>query len=343
MAAVVLLGHGDDDRYVYREDVPVPAPAAGEVLVAVEACSVNNTDVNVRADWYAGEVDESGLRFPRIQGADVAGRIAEAGPGVDPARVGERVICDPSLRTGAERLPERAAATGLLGFDVDGGFAEYVAVPAVNAWRVPEDMPAPELAAYPVAYSTALEMLLRSRVRAGGRILITGAGGGVGAALVQLATVLHIRAVAIASAPKAARIRDLGAELVIDRGAPSMLDSLRSAGADAVDGVADVVGGARVGELVELVRPGGTVVTCGAIGGPIASVDLRHLIYKDVDLRGVARVRVSTFAMLVDLIHAAALRPVIAATYPLRELVTAQRAFMRKQHVGKIVVTVPSA
>src|SRR5262245_40982274 len=133
MAAVVLLGHGDYDQLAYREDVPVPAPGHGEVLIAVEASTVNNTDVNVRTDWYEGEVDESGLQFPRIQGADVAGRIAEVGEGVDVARVGERVIVDPSLRTGAERRPERNAATGLLGYDVDGGFAEYVVVPALNA------------------------------------------------------------------------------------------------------------------------------------------------------------------------------------------------------------------
>lgn len=343
MSAVLLRGRGDVDQYDYREDVAVPVPGPSAVLVEVEAASLNNTDVNVRSDWYGGEVDDSGLRFPRIQGADVAGRIVQAGSDVDAARIGERVICDPHLRSGAERRPERAATAGYLGFDIDGGFAQYVVVPASNAWRVPEEPSGAELASYPVAYSTALEMILRSRARAGQTVLVTGASGGVGTALIQLAKVLRLEVIAVASRSKEDRLRTLGADLVLDRHAPSVPDALRTAGVTSVDVVLDVVGGEHLPPLLQLIGDGGTCVTAGAISGPIAPVDLRHLIYKDLDLRGISCPRVSTFGMLVDLISQRAVQAPVAAVFPLRSLVAAQQEFISKKHVGKIALTVSAS
>jgi len=325
MAAVVLMGHGGFEQYAYREDVPVPTPGHGEVLVAVEAAGLNNTDVNVRTDWYGGEVDETGLRFPRIQGADVAGRVIELGDGVERSLAGRRVIVNPSL------------GSGLLGFDADGGFARYVVVPAACAWSVAEHLPAEELAAYPVAYSTALEMIVRSRAQPGETMVVTGASGGVGCALVQLGKVYELNVIAICSAAKAARVRDLGADVVIDRVVLSVRDALREA---SVDVVADVVGGEQLAELVSILRPGGRCVVAGAIGGPIAPIDLRHLIYKDIELSGVAQTRSTTFPQLVELIRDGRVSAPVAATYPLRELAAAQRAFIAKDFVGKVVLSV---
>lgn len=343
MSAVLLRGHGDVDQYEYRDDVATPAPGPSDVLVEVQAASLNNTDVNVRSDWYGGEVEDSGLRFPRIQGADIAGRIVGAGSSVDGARIGERVICDPHVRSGAERRPERSVTAGYLGFDLDGGFAQYAVVPASNAWAVPEEPPATELASYPVAYSTALEMILRSGARAGETVLVTGASGGVGTAMIQLAKVLRLEVIALASRSKEERLRALGADLVVARDAPSVTDALSGAGVTSVDAVLDVVGGTQMPLLLALIREGGACVTAGAIGGPIAPVDLRHLIYKDLDLRGVSCPRTSTFGMLVDLIWLGAVRAPVAGTYPLRCLVAAQREFMKKQHTGKIVLTVSAS
>jgi NADPH:quinone reductase-like Zn-dependent oxidoreductase len=339
MKAMVLVGHGGADQYDYR-DVPTPRPGPDEVLVAVDACSVNNTDINVRTDWYEGEVDESGLTLPRIQGADVAGRIVAVGAAVDEARVGERVVVDPHLRSGAQRLSERSFATDFLGFDVDGGYAQFVAVPAANAWKVPDQLPAAELACFPVAYSTALEMILRARPRPGQTMVVTGASGGLGSALIQLARVFRLEVIASASGTKAERLVALGAHLVIDRDQGPTVQGLKAAGVDQIDIVADVVGRETLADLLALVRPGGHAVTAGAVSGPIAPIDLRHLIYQDIDLRGVSRPGISTFATLVDLISTGELRPPVAATFPLSELVAAQDAFLARGHVGKVVVTV---
>lgn len=338
MRAMLLTGHGDVDQYVHRDDVPVPEPRAGEVLVAVEACSVNNTDINVRTNWYAGQVDDSGFALPRIQGADVAGRIAAVGESVDPSRVGERILVDPGLRWEIP-LPD-GRRTGFLGFDVDGGYAQFVRVPAGNAWKVGETLSAAELACLPVAYTTALEMILRAQPLVGETIVVTGASGGVGVALVQLAKLYHLRVIAVASAEKADRVRELGADVVIDRAAGPVVDNIRAAGFATVDIVADVTGGETLAQLIDLLRPRGRAVTAGAISGAIAPIDLRHMIYKDIALHGVSRNPDSTFASLIALADAGLVRPPIAATFPLPELGNAHRAFLAREQVGKVVVLI---
>ncbi|MEQ8369076.1 MAG: alcohol dehydrogenase catalytic domain-containing protein, partial [Alphaproteobacteria bacterium] len=196
MTAVLLTGHGGPERLEVRHDVPVPQVAAGEVLVQVAAAGINNTDINTRLGWYAKSVtggtdqsvalpaaadDDGGwsgaIAFPRIQGADAAGRIVAVGAGVAAGRVGQRVLIEPCLR--------RQDATGILradylGSERDGAFAQYVAVPASHAHGVNSALSDSELAAVPCAGSTAANLLTRTAVGAGDRVLVTGASGGVG-------------------------------------------------------------------------------------------------------------------------------------------------------------------
>ena len=141
MKAVLLTGHGGLEKLEYREDVPTPEPAQGEVLIAVDAAGINNTDIWTREGAYGTEDDPattSGwrrgnpMRFPRIQGADIVGRIVGVGGSVNASRIGERVIVDNALYSGGE---EGLVDSGLIGSERDGGFAEYVAVPAENVTR----------------------------------------------------------------------------------------------------------------------------------------------------------------------------------------------------------------
>ena len=140
MAAVQLVGHGGLDKLVYTREAPVPEPAAGEVLVEVSACGMNNTDVWVRLGAYGTDEDpdaisswrrgQDTLEFPRIQGTDTVGRIVEVGAGVDASRIGERIMLDFSIyNTAGDSL----ADIDYIGHGRDGGYAEYVAVPAENA------------------------------------------------------------------------------------------------------------------------------------------------------------------------------------------------------------------
>ena len=197
MRGVWLTGHGGLDNLQYRDDIPVPEPGPGDVLIRVGAAGVNNTDINTRVGWYSkrhaagqsGVADDASwagtaLALPRIQGNDLCGTIVGVGAGVDAARVGERVIVEPCLReAGGQPLDP----PWYLGSECDGGFAEYVAVAARHAHRIDSPLTDVELASFPCSYSTAENLLRRARVAAGERVLVTGASGGVGSAAVQLA------------------------------------------------------------------------------------------------------------------------------------------------------------
>ncbi len=351
MRAVVLTGHGGLDKLEYRDDVAVPTPAAGEVLIAVAACGMNNTDVNTRTGWYAksvtaatggavagDDIDGSwggGLTFPRIQGADPAGRIVAVGAGVDGARIGERVLVDGWLRDPGGDLE----AAGYLGSERDGGYAEYVTVPAANAYAVRTDLTDVELASFPCSYATAEHMLQRAGVAAGQWVLVSGASGGVGGALVQLAKRRGARVAALTSGAKTAAVEALGADAVLDRSA-AKLPSLVLEATGGIDVYADVVGGDLFPALFETIRRGGHYVTAGAIAGPIVPLDLRTLYLHDLTMHGATVLPPQVFRDLLGYIERGEISPVVAATFPLEELAAAQEAFIAKQHVGAIVIEV---
>ena len=344
MRAVLLTGHGGPERLDYREDVAEPAAGAGEVLIAVGAAAINNTDIWTREGAYGSAEDPaavSGWRrepmaFPRIQGADVAGRIVAVGAGVPETRIGERVIVNPVLYS---ELGDGLVGMGYLGSERDGGFAEFVAVPAANALAIESDLGDAELASFPTAYLTAEGMLDRARVAAGETLLVTGASGGVGSALVQLAKARDVRVVAVAGRGKEARLRDLGAELVLTRQAGDPVAQLGAAlGRAAVDVVADVVAGPLFPALLNALKPKGRYVTCGAIAGPLVSLDLRTLYLRHLELIGSTLGTRDQFARLVALIAAGRVVPLVAATYPLSEIAAAQAAFKEKAFFGKLVL-----
>ena len=203
MRAVVLTGHGGLDRLSVREDWPLPVPGSNGVLVAVGACGLNNTDVNTRTAWYSAGVSGattgqaleaaagadaawggSAISFPRIQGADVCGRVVALGSECDPSLLGRRVLIDPWLRDWNDPLDRDKC--GYFGSECDGGFAEYTIVDARNVHPVTSELSDAELATFATSYMTAENMLNRAEVQAGDRVLISGASGGVGSALIQL-------------------------------------------------------------------------------------------------------------------------------------------------------------
>jgi NADPH:quinone reductase-like Zn-dependent oxidoreductase len=356
MRAIVLTGHGGLDRLVYRTDVPVPRPSSLEVLIEVAACGINNTDINTRTGWYSGKVktaltkeiglkgappmiaDTSG-RFPRIQGADSVGRIVGVGSAIDATRVGDRVIVDPNIRDMA--LPKNAQNISYIGTERDGGFAEYLAVPAQNAIKIDSTLDDASLASFACSYSTAEEMLSRVDLRSGETILITGASGGVGSANIQLSKLRGAKVIAVASAHKEYSVRALGADMFISRENPDLYKAVvQLVGKNAIDVVADVTGGPALSAMLRTIRRAGRYVSAGAIAGAITEIDLRQLIYKDLAMYGVTNPSVETFASLVRYIEKGMIRPLVSKTFELKELAEAQKAFIEKSHTGKIVVVV---
>jgi NADPH:quinone reductase-like Zn-dependent oxidoreductase len=361
MKGVQLTGNGGLDKLVVTNDIPVPEPLPGEVLIRVGACGMNNTDINTRTGWYsksvtaetgdggsagfteAGSEDStwggSGLSFPRIQGADVAGHIAAVGPGVDGARVGERVLVDPWMRDPGD--PDDRSRTGYFGSERDGGFAEYTTAPSINAFKIDSTMSDSELATFPCSYSTGEYMLTRARLCAGETVLITGASGGVGSGLVQLARTRGARVIAIAGKDKLSTITALGADAVISRSESDLASAVRDVAiGGAVNVVADVVGGDNFPILLDLLTRGGRYVTSGAIAGPIVNLDLRTLYLKDLELWGATVMPRGIFQNLVKLIELEKIRPLLARAFALEDIHSAQTEFLEKRHVGNFVIKI---
>jgi len=356
MAAVLLTGHGGMDKLEYREDVPVPQPRNGEVLIRVAAAGVNNTDINTRIGWYSkrvtgdtstgatggygeAEADDASwggqpLAFPRIQGADICGRVVSVGEGVDAGRVGQRVIVRGCLLGYSGGRPFESQ---WIGSEKDGGFAQYVTAPSIDTFAIDCDWTDEELGAVPCSCSTAEGLLHRSGVGADDRVLVTGASGGVGSSAVQLARARGAEVVAVAGAAKAEWVREHGASEVIDRDA----DPVEALGEESVSVVIDLVGGAAWPRLLEVLRRGGRYATSGAIAGPIVELDLRTLYLKDLTLFGSTHQEDGVFQGLIAHIEQGRIRPVVSKTYPLKDIVRAQEDFLAKKHTGKLVLVPP--
>ena len=363
MAAMVLTGHGGLEQLQYRRDVATPTPGPGEVLVRVTATAKNNTDRKAREGLYP--VKDKGdtvsfqmggsptFTFPRIQGADVAGRVVAVGAGVDAARIGERGLLDfniyPDERRDLNLVPD------YYGHGADGGFAEYVAVPSEQFHAVArDDIADAQLAALGMcSYQTAYHMLTAAGVVAGERVLVTGASGGVGTALIQLCRVLGAVPYALSRPGHAAGLRELGAEAVLDRSSTTpLLEQARAAtGGAPMDAVMDLVGGPLTDQLIDtMIHAMGARTTyprlsiAGASAGNVSEILWTRIYLYQVRVIGVSHGTRAEAEQLVAWIRAGRLRPVLHGTMPLSRLRDAEHLFAERgdHFLGKLVI-VPDA
>ena len=356
MKAMVLTRHGGMDAYEWREDWPVPAPGPEQVLIRVGACGLNNTDVNTRSGWYSKGVTEAttgdgfdtisdddpswggaAITFPRIQGADPCGEVVAVGSGADTTLIGKRVITDNWLRDWDDPLDKNK--TGYFGSECDGGFAEYTVIDHRNVGAVDCDLTDAELATFSCSYSTAEGMLSRAEVGRRDTVLITGASGGVGSALVQLAKRRGAKVIGLASESKHERLTDLGADALLPRAPYDLAGALKAAtGSETVTVVADVVGGEGFAAVIDRLERGGHYITSGAIAGPMVDLDLRTLYLRDLTFHGSTVQPPHIFRDLVGYIERGEIVPMLAETFPLENLREAQQAFIDKKHTGNIAV-----
>ncbi len=357
MRAIVLKRHGGLDALEFEAVWPVPTPGSLQVLIKVLATGMNNTDVNTRAGWYSksvteattggayetldGEADNTwggaGIQFPRIQGADVCGMVVAAGLEADQSLIGKRVITDNWLRDWDD--PLNMHKTGYYGSEADGGYAEYTVIDHRNVAAIDSPLSDAELATFSCSYNTAEGMLEKAGVKAADTVLVTGASGGVGGALIQLAKRRGATVVALASPAKHADVAKCGPDAVLERAPVDLKAALRSAiGQDSVTVVADIVAGDYFPTLIDALDRGGRYVTSGAIAGPIVSLDVRTLYLMDLSFFGSTVNPPQTFRNLVGYIEAGELTPMLAATYPLEHFHAGQQAFIDKVHTGNIVV-----
>lgn len=363
MAAMCLMGHGGLDQLIYREDAPVPQPGRDEVLVQVTATAKNNTDRKVREGLYpvnptdqATSFQMSGsatLKFPRIQGADVVGRVAAVGVGVPDTRIGERGLLDFNLYTGES--DQINLVPDYYGHGADGGYAEYVAVKSSQFYRIDNpELADAELAALGMcSYQTALHMLNVAQVKAGERILVSGASGGVGTALIQLCRLLGAIPYAVSQQNKTAALIALGAEAVVDRG--DLTDfverTLAVTGGAPIDAVMDLVGGDMtdlfIDTMIQNMRVRRTyprISIAGASGGNFSRIMWTRIYLYQVQLFGVSHGTSQEARQLIAWIRSGKLKPVLQGAFKLSQLHQAEDYFVDRDqnHLGKIVI-VPDA
>ena len=301
-------------------DRPEPDVPEGWRLVHVKAAALNHHDL-----WSLRGVGLRPDELPRILGMDAAGVDEDGNPVVVHA-----VIADPDAGRGDEVNDPRRS---LLSERYDGTFAEHLVVPARNLLPKPDALDDVEAACLPTAWLTAYRMLLRSGARPGDTILVQGAGGGVSTAAIVLAGAMGLRVwVATRDAERGRRAMDLGADAVFDRG-----ERLP----ERVDAVLDSVGAATWGHSLRAVRPGGTVVVCGATSGDPSPVELNRIFYQQVRIVGVTMGSRDELAGLLAFCAARNIRPVIDRVLPLHQAIEGFAALEAGDVFGKIVFTVP--
>lgn len=335
MKAILLRELGAPEK-LQLEDVPDPAPGPGEAIVRLRAAALNHRDAWIRHGLYAG------IKLPIIPGSDGAGEVAAVGDGVDRSWIGKPVVINPSLDWGSD---ERAQGPfyRILGLPDHGTYAELVKVPAANLFAKPLQLSWDETAAIPLAGLTAYRAVVtRAKVQAGETVLVTGIGGGV--ATFALAIARHVGArvlVTSGSDAKLARARELGAAGGVNYTSPDWTTQIVAmAGSDGIPVAIDSAGGDAFARLLEVVEPGGRIVTFGATTGSPSTVEVRRIFWKQLSVLGSTMGSPREFGEMVKLYGEGGLRPVVDAVFPLAQAADAHRRMDAKEQMGKIVLRI---
>ncbi len=318
MRAVVMHERGGPDVLRY-EEIPTPQPGAGDVLVAVRAATVNHTDIFHRTGQFFIQKE-----LPHVLGMDVAGVVAELGPGVSGWAVGDRVV----------------ATFEALGRERNGAYAEWTTVPADELRRIPDGLDFVAAASVGLAFTTAWIALVDTAPLAPGeRVVVQAAASGVGTAALQIARWRGARTLAIADPAKAERLAALGADDVVGRGAGSVAAVLEATGGAGATLVLELVGRDTLQASVDMLARGGRIVCVGTLSGDVAQVNVMDLIMKRATLVGsFGVIRREDFEQILRLFAAGTFRPVVDAVMPLGEARKAHERIEARQVFGKIVL-----
>lgn len=340
MKALVFYEHGDLEVLRYA-DLPEPEPGPGQALIQVKAAALNHLDL-----WVRKGIPGLKLSLPHIGGSDVAGVVAAVGAGVDAGWVGRRVVVNPALACGACEFCRKGQQSlcvsfGVFGEHTPGGLAEYALAPASNLYGIPDGFSFVQAAAVPLVYQTAWRALIgQARLRAGERVLIVGAGGGVASAAIQIARQAGAYIYAVTSTPaKEQRARELGADETINYKEVDVAKEIaRRTGRRGVDVVLENVGPATWAASLRALANGGRLVTFGATTGRFAQTDLNLLFWKQFSLIGSTMANFDEFETVMREVFGGRLTPVIDRVLPLSQGQEAQRILESGEQFGKIVL-----
>jgi NADPH:quinone reductase-like Zn-dependent oxidoreductase len=338
MKAAIFHEFGGPD-VVRIEDVPVPEPGRGEVRLQVAASALNHLDLWVRR----GLPIETTM--PHIGGSDVAGVVDALGEGVSGVQLEDRVVVNPSLWCGECEWCVRGdqplcVKYRILGEHTQGGFAEFVVVPARNLYAVPPGYPLETAAAAALPFLTAWRGLTtRARLRAGESVLITGASGGVATAAIRIAKHLGARVYAVTTADNVERTRALGADVVYDREQEDFARAVwRDTAKRGVDVVFDSVGQATWPQVMRSTARAGRIVVYGATTGAALETEARLLFWKQLEVLGTTMSTHAEFEEVMRLVFSGAFEPVIDRVWPLDRAAEAHARLEAGGQFGKLVL-----
>jgi NADPH:quinone reductase-like Zn-dependent oxidoreductase len=338
MKAVRIHEFGGPEVLKY-EDIPEPELRQDEVMVRVKACALNHLDLWVRRGL-------PGIKLPAILGSDVSGDIVAVGDHVSGLSAGQRVLLAPMTFCGhcsmcAAGQENFCSAFTVLGNRTDGGYREYMAVRRDLVIPIPDELTYDEAAAVPLVFLTAWHMLVgRAHVRPGDVVLVLGAGSGVGSAAIQIAKLWGASVIATAgNEAKLEHAREIGADYVIDHYQQKISDEVRKITAKrGADIVFEHVGEATWNESVKSLRPGGTLVTCGATTGPNAALELRFLFARQLSILGSYMGNMGDLHEVLKFIFKGKLKAIVDKNFPLHEAAAAHARLEKGEQFGKIVL-----
>lgn len=342
MKAVLFNTHGGLEVLEYT-DFPTPEPAEGQVLVKLEAATLNRVDIWTRVGWPGIK-----LQYPHIPGSDGAGIVAAVGTGVAMWNIGDRVVINSNLGCGhcpacIAGQDNRCRDWHLLGETVRGTYAQYIAIPATNLYLIPVDFDAHKAAAAALVFHTAWHSLIvRGGLKPGESVLVVGASGGVNTASIQVAKLAGATVYVVGSDPEKLKLAEaLGADYLIDRSkeenwSKTIFSLTAKRG---VDVVVDNVGTTFPLSFRSAAK-GGRILTVGNSGGAKFEIDNRQIFGKHLSVLGSSMGTRADFATVMDLIYAGKLNPVLDRDYPLKDARAAQECLEQGKQCGKITLTI---
>ena len=338
MKAVRIHQFGGPEVLTY-EDIPHPQLRKDQVLVKVEACSLNHLDLWVRKGL-------PGVKLPHILGSDIAGEVVEVGEYVSGVASGQRVLVAPMHFCGhcmkcLAGVQNQCREFTVLGNAVDGGNCELFAAFEASIIPIPDWLTFNQAASVPLVFVTAWHMLVGlAGVRPGQTVLVLGASSGVGIAAIQIAKMFHCRVITTAgNESKLEKGRALGADYGINHYKQKIAEEVRKiTSKEGVDIVVEHVGAATWDESMKCLKAGGTLVTCGATTGPGVGIDLRHLFARQLRILGSYMGTMGELNEVLGQVFAGRLTPVVDSTFPLSEIRAAHEYLEKSQMFGKVVV-----
>jgi NADPH:quinone reductase-like Zn-dependent oxidoreductase len=342
MKAAFFREHGGPETITVGE-LPDPTPGPGQVRVKIRAAALNHLDLFVR-----NGIPGIPVALPHVMGSDGAGVVESVGPAVTRVRPGDEVVLDPGIHCGECdycRAGEHSLCVTfrLIGEHLAGTFAEYVVVPADNAYPKPAALEWEEAAAFPLTFLTAWRMLLtKARVRPGETLLIVGIGGGVAVAALQIARLLGLETfVTSGSAAKLERAAALGADHGIDHSRTDFSREVRKlTGKRGVDVVLDSVGKATWRQSIAAAARGGRLLTCGATSGADPQTDLARIFWNQLTVHGSTMGTQAEFSEMLKIFRDGKVRPVVDTVFPLAQAREALDRLEGKHQFGKVVLRV---